>query len=91
MIHKVFSDNKSFNEVKLGEGLNIILGVKNETSNDKNTMNGVGKTTLLEIIDFCLGYNIDKKSYLKKIKEIENGLSVLILIYLTQDTLFHVL
>lgn len=72
MIHKVFSDNKSFNDVKLDEGLNIILGVKNETSNDKDTMNGVGKTTLLEIIDFCLGCNIDKKSYLKKIKEIEN-------------------
>ena len=72
MIHKVFSDNKQFREVNFSEGLNIVLGVKTETSNDTDTMNGVGKTTLLEVIDFCFGSNIDKNSYLKKIKEIED-------------------
>ena len=72
MIYKVFADNENFNEVKFNSGLNIILGVKNETSNDNDTMNGVGKTTLLEIIDFCLGSQFDKNSYLKKISEIKN-------------------
>lgn len=72
MIYKVFSDNDNFNEVEFTKGINIILGVKNQTSNDKDTMNGVGKTTLLEIIDFCLGSQANKDSFLKNIDLIEN-------------------
>ena len=72
MIYKVYADNESFNSIELNSGLNIVLGVKTETSNDNDTMNGVGKTTLLEIIDFCLGSKIDKNSYLKKINEIKD-------------------
>lgn len=72
MIYKVFSDNDNFNEVEFTKGINIVLGVKNQTSNDNDTMNGVGKTTLLEIIDFCLGSQANKDSYLKNIKHIEN-------------------
>ena len=71
MIYKVYADNKNFNNVEFKKGLNIVLGVKTETSNDNDTMNGVGKTTLLEIIDFCLGSKIDKNSYLKKIEKIQ--------------------
>ena len=72
MIYKVYADNENFNNVEFSNGLNIVLGVKTETSNDTDTMNGVGKTTLLEIIDFCLGSKNDKNSYLKKIDEIKD-------------------
>lgn len=72
MIYKVFADNDSFNEVEFSRGINIVLGVKDISSDDKDTMNGVGKTTLLEIIDFCLGSKADKNSYLKKIDYIKD-------------------
>lgn len=37
MIYKVYADNESFNSIELNSGLNIVLGVKTETSNDNDT------------------------------------------------------
>lgn len=61
MIHKVFANKESFNEIEFTKGLNIIVGEKNPNSKGTDTCNGVGKTTLLRIIDFCLGS--DKNSF----------------------------
>ncbi|MHB0962088.1 MAG: ABC-three component system protein [Gemmatimonadaceae bacterium] len=36
-------------------GLNVILAERSQTSTVKDTRNGLGKSTLIEIIDFCLG------------------------------------
>ncbi|KZX11547.1 DUF2326 domain-containing protein [Methanobrevibacter filiformis] len=72
MIHKIYADNKQFKEVTFKKGLNIILGVKENKSNINDTRNGVGKTTLIQIIHFCLGSKLDKNSYLKKINKIKN-------------------
>ena len=55
MIHRVFSNKPSFHPVTFDIGVNIILAEKSKSSSDKDTRNGVGKTTLIEIIDFCLG------------------------------------
>ena len=55
MIHSVTDNQRSFHAVEFTTGLNIILAERSETSTEKDTRNGVGKTTLLEIIDFCLG------------------------------------
>ncbi len=67
MIYKVFADNPKFKEVKFTKGLNIVLGSKSSDSDDKDTRNGVGKTLLIDIIDFCLGSEVNKNSKLKKI------------------------
>jgi len=72
MIHKIYADNKSFKEVNFKKGLNIVLSIKEKESEINDTRNGVGKTTLIQIIHFCLGSKIDKNSYLKKIDEIKN-------------------
>ena len=55
MIHRVTANHRSFHSVDFTTGLNIILAERSEKSTEKDTRNGVGKTTLLEIIDFCLG------------------------------------
>jgi len=57
MIHGVYANKSSFHSVKLTTGLNVILAERTDTSTQKDTRNGLGKTTLIEIIDFCLGSN----------------------------------
>jgi len=55
MIHAIYSNNSLFEQVNFNKGLNVIVGEKSEKSDKKGTRNGVGKTTLLRVIDFCLG------------------------------------
>ena len=87
MIYKVFADNPNFKEVNLTKGLNIILGSKSSDSDDKDTRNGVGKTLLIDIIDFCLGSRANKDDKLKKIDLIKDWtFSIVIDIYNTQCT-----
>lgn len=55
MIHSVSANQPSFHTVSFTSGLNVILAERSEASSEKDTRNGVGKSTLIEIIDFCLG------------------------------------
>lgn len=55
MIHGVYANHESFQSVTFTEGLNVILADRVETSTEKDTRNGLGKSTLIRIIDFCLG------------------------------------
>lgn len=68
MIHGVYANQKSFHPVKFTSGLNIILAERTKTSTQKDTRNGLGKTTLIEIIDFCLGSQ-GKALRLEQLKE----------------------
>lgn len=60
MIHSVTANHSSFHPVHFSTGLNVILAERSESSTEKDTRNGVGKTTLLEIINFCLGSSATK-------------------------------
>lgn len=60
MIHKIYANNTSFKQVEFKMGLNIILAIREEKSHKKDTRNGVGKTTLISIIHFCLGADLKK-------------------------------
>lgn len=62
MIHKIYANDKRFKEINFSEGLNIIKADIDEESGEKDTRNGVGKTTLINIIHFCLGSRLNKKS-----------------------------
>lgn len=42
-----------FNKVEFKPGMNIIYG-KKETSNPKESLNSIGKSTFLDLLDFCL-------------------------------------
>jgi uncharacterized protein YydD (DUF2326 family) len=62
MIHGVSSDLASFKSLDLRPGLNILLADKSAGATDRQSRNGAGKTSLVELIHFALGANADKGS-----------------------------
>ena len=58
MIHEITANKASFRPVRLNPGLNVVLAERAEGSSRKDTRNGLGKSTLIEIIHFCLGANV---------------------------------
>ncbi len=71
MIRAVRCDQKSFREVLFEKGFNVILAERTEESTEKDSRNGTGKTSLIEIIHFCLGAKINPKTTLRT-KELED-------------------
>ncbi|MDQ1255146.1 MAG: hypothetical protein QG646_4425 [Euryarchaeota archaeon] len=55
MIIGIRSTHPSFKSVEFEKGFNVILANRTKSSTDKDSRNGLGKSTLLEIIHFCLG------------------------------------
>jgi uncharacterized protein YydD (DUF2326 family) len=55
MINSVFANKDSFKPVEFMCGLNVILADRTDTSSSRDSRNGLGKSTLIEIIHFCLG------------------------------------
>ena len=55
MIYEVSSSSPTFRTVRFTDGVNIVVADKGEKSSINNSRNGLGKTTLIEIIHFCLG------------------------------------
>ena len=64
MLYKLHANKASFKPIEFKQGLNLIVAERTADSDAKNSCNAVGKTTLIEIIDFCLGSKFDKKSKL---------------------------
>ncbi|KPH80401.1 MULTISPECIES: ABC-three component system protein [Bosea] len=62
MIHGVSSDLPSFKSLTFGPGLNIVLADKSAGATDRQSRNGAGKTSLLELIHFVFGANADADS-----------------------------
>ncbi len=60
MIHEIRANMESFRPIKFTSGLNVILADRAEDSSRKDTRNGLGKSTLIEIIHFCLGASVNK-------------------------------
>lgn len=71
MIKAVRCDQKPFKTITFGKGFNVILAQRTEESTEKDSRNGTGKTSLIEIIHFCLGSRIKPKNTLRA-KELEN-------------------
>lgn len=57
MIRAVRANQKGFHTALLQPGVNLILADRSKSAGDKDTTNALGKSTLIEIIDFCLGSN----------------------------------
>ena len=60
MIHEIRANKDSFRPVKFTSGLNVVLADRAEDSSRKDTRNGLGKSTLIEIIHFCLGAKVTR-------------------------------
>lgn len=57
MIRSVRANKKGFHTVHFEPGANLILADRSASSSDKDTTNALGKSTLIDIIDFCLASN----------------------------------
>ncbi|MEV9617070.1 DUF2326 domain-containing protein [Aliarcobacter butzleri] len=87
MIKRVFANYENFKEIEFNiKGFNVILAHRHDDSTDKDSRNGLGKTTLIEIIHFCFGADLKSLATLNndKIKSFIFGLDVVINnVYLT--------
>lgn len=66
MIKKIYSDLPTFKNLTFNPGLNILLVEKSPGATDLQTRNRAGKTSLIEIIHFLTGSNVDRDSIFKK-------------------------
>lgn len=57
---RVRANQPTFQEVSFTPGLNVILAERTMESTRKDSRNGLGKSTLIEIISFCLGGKAEK-------------------------------
>ena len=62
MIRRLGSDLESFKTLIFGPGLNVLLADKSEGATDRQSRNGAGKTSVIELVHFLCGSNADKKS-----------------------------
>jgi len=69
MLISLTSDKESFKKVNFKSGLNIVLAERTQIASKKDSRNGLGKTSMIEIIHFLTGGNLTKT--LKK-KELED-------------------
>ena len=63
MIRYIGSDLESFKALTFNPGLNILLADKSEGATDRQSRNGAGKTSLVELIHFLCGANAPKGSF----------------------------
>lgn len=57
MIRGVRANRSGFRAVTFTSGLNVVLADRSSVAGEKDTTNALGKSTLIDIIDFCLGSN----------------------------------
>lgn len=57
MITRVSANKSSFKTVEFTKGFNVVWADRTKESTQKDSRNGLGKSTLIEIMHFCLGAN----------------------------------
>ncbi|MCY4520503.1 MAG: hypothetical protein OXC13_06950 [Caldilineaceae bacterium] len=57
MIHQVGADRDTFKTLTFGPGLNVILADKSQGATDRQSRNGAGKTSFVELVHFLCGAN----------------------------------
>ena len=62
MIRRFGSDLASFKTLSFKPGLNILLADKSEGANDRQSRNGAGKTSFVELVHFLFGADARKES-----------------------------
>jgi uncharacterized protein YydD (DUF2326 family) len=64
MIYAIRCDSPTFRSVEFKPGFNVVLATRTKAATDKDSRNGAGKTTFVEIVHFCLGSSANKKNRL---------------------------
>ncbi|MEM7555025.1 MAG: ABC-three component system protein [Cyanobacteria bacterium P01_A01_bin.84] len=60
MINAVRCNHSSFKTVEFTSDFNVVLADRTQESGKKDSRNGLGKSTLIEIIHFCLGATLPR-------------------------------
>lgn len=58
MIRRITSNQETFKTLEFGPGLNLLLAEKSEGATDRQSRNGAGKTSFVELVHFLLGGNV---------------------------------
>lgn len=70
MIHGIYSNKSTFKTVEFDKGLNVVIAERQDKSDEKKTVNSRGKSTLISIINFCLGSDASRSSiYIDELKD----------------------
>lgn len=64
MILRVWSDLENFRETRFKSGMNVVIADRSKDASETESTNGLGKTTLIRIIQFCLGSDLSKDKVL---------------------------
>jgi uncharacterized protein YydD (DUF2326 family) len=55
VIHEITASGEKFKPVTFGEHFNVVLAERSDDASARDSRNGSGKSSLIEIIHFCLG------------------------------------
>ena len=70
MIIRLYSNKDEFEDIEFRSGLNVVLGeIRLKKDHERDTHN-LGKSTLCQVLDFCLLKQRDKKCFLFKHEEL---------------------
>jgi uncharacterized protein YydD (DUF2326 family) len=61
VIEKVRANQPGFREVTFHSGFNVVLAERTKESTKKESRNGLGKSSLVEVLSFCLGASAGPK------------------------------
>ncbi|MFA6957333.1 MAG: DUF2326 domain-containing protein [Thermoanaerobaculia bacterium] len=65
MIKSVSASARSFRRIEFQPGFNLVLADRTQRSGEKDSRNGLGKSSLLRVIHFCLGADWKRMKTLK--------------------------
>lgn len=71
MIERIESSLSSFKRLQLKPGLNVLLAQKSRGATERQTRNGAGKTSFVELVHFLLGSKADPRHLLRTDERLE--------------------
>jgi uncharacterized protein YydD (DUF2326 family) len=80
-LRKLYSQPEGlFQPIEFKDGINFIFGKKDKATDPKKSLNGIGKSLVLDLIDFCLlsGTQEKQNPRLFKAKKITSGFSIVL-------------
>jgi len=77
MMRRISSDLASFKTLSFKPGLNILLADKSEGATDRQSRNGAGKTSFVELVHFLCGSNAPRDSIFRTPELLESTFEVI--------------